>query len=131
MIFGIGTDLVDVERIETALARHGPSFAHRILAPQEREGFQKAMKPAHYVAKRFAAKEAFGKALGTGVAQPATLHSLWVMHDERGKPFFGLSERLSAFLDERSLHAHLSVSDEGNWVLAFCVLSRQPLGSAP
>lgn len=123
MIFGIGTDLVDAKRIEAGLARHGIAFAHRILAPAERQAFADAALPAHFLGKRFAAKEALGKALGTGVAQPATFHASWIMHDALGKPFFGFSEPLAAVLSEKNLKVDLSLSDEGSWVLAFCVIS--------
>src|SRR5690606_14995282 len=74
MIHGIGTDLVQLRRMRAALERHGERFALRILAASEVEAWRAHRDPARFLAKRFAAKEAFGKALGTGVAVPATLH---------------------------------------------------------
>ena len=73
MIHGIGTDIVRVQRLRSALQRHGEGFALRILAATEVDAWRAHRDPARFLAKRFAAKEAFGKALGTGVAVPATL----------------------------------------------------------
>jgi holo-[acyl-carrier protein] synthase len=86
VIHGVGTDIVRVARLADALERHGARFAERILDASERAAFAAAPDPARLLAKRFAAKEAFGKALGTGVAAPATLHAVRVGHDALGKP---------------------------------------------
>ncbi|HMV62522.1 MAG TPA: holo-ACP synthase [Zoogloea sp.] len=124
MIHGIGTDIVRVARLDEALARHGARFAERILAEPERVAWQAARQPARHLAKRFAAKEAFGKALGTGVAAPATLHAVRVGHDPLGKPVFEYAPALAAYLAERGLVAHLSLSDEADYVLAFAVIEQ-------
>ncbi|MDD3354443.1 holo-ACP synthase [Zoogloea sp.] len=124
MIHGVGTDILRVARMEEALARHGERFAWRILAESERAGFTAALAPARYLAKRFAAKEAFGKALGTGVAVPATLHAVRVAHDQLGKPLFEYSRSLAVHLAERGLVAHLSLSDETDHVVAFAVIEK-------
>lgn len=124
MIHGIGTDIVRVVRVAESLERHGARFAERILALAERDAFATSRDPARFLAKRFAAKEAFGKALGTGVAVPATLHALTVTHDERGKPLFDFAETLQHYMAERGLHAHLSLSDESEYVVAFTVIER-------
>ena len=76
MIFGVGTDVVEIGRIEAALKRHGERFALRILCPPELERFKRHRLPANYLAKRFAAKEAFTKALGTGIKSPANWHGV-------------------------------------------------------
>ena len=86
MIFGIGTDLCDIGRIERALARFGERFAERILVASELERFRRHRKPAAYLAKRFAAKEAFSKALGTGIRFPVNWHNVWVENARSGKP---------------------------------------------
>lgn len=125
MIHGIGTDIVRVARLTDALSRHGARFAERILAPAERPAFDAAHDQARLLAKRFAAKEAFGKALGTGVAAPATLHALWVEHDELGKPSFAYTPALAAYLQERGLCAHLSLTDEADYVVAFAVIEKR------
>jgi holo-[acyl-carrier protein] synthase len=124
MIYGVGTDMVSVARMEKALARGGERFAHRILAPGERAAFAAAAHPARLLAKRFAAKEAFGKAFGTGVAVPATLHSIEVIRDERGKPHFTCHGALAEIMASEKLCAHLSLTDELDYVVAFAVIER-------
>ncbi|QDF96871.1 holo-ACP synthase [Azoarcus sp. DD4] len=122
MIHGIGTDIVHIARIRTSLERHGERFAERILAESEREAWRASRDPARFLAKRFAAKEAFGKALGTGVAVPATLHAVAVGHDALGKPLYRYGDGLQTHLDERGMHAHLSLTDENDYVVAFAVI---------
>ena len=124
MIHGIGTDLVQLRRMRAALERHGERFALRILAASEVEAWRAHRDPARFLAKRFAAKEAFGKALGTGVAVPATLHAVRVGHDALGKPLFEYSPALADHLRERGLTAHLSLSDEAEYVVAFAVIEK-------
>ncbi|MDD2872618.1 MAG: holo-ACP synthase [Azoarcus sp.] len=124
MIHGVGTDIVRVARLREALERHGERFALRILAESERETWRASQDPARVLAKRFAAKEAFGKALGTGVAVPATLHAVAVAHDALGKPLFRYDARLDTFMREQGLHAHLSLSDENGYVVAFAVIEK-------
>lgn len=122
MIHGIGTDIVRIDRVRRSLERHGERFATRILAASECEDWRAARDPARFLAKRFAAKEAFGKALGSGVAMPATLHAIAVAHDERGKPEFRFDARLSDFMTQRGLRPHLSLTDEDDYVVAFAVI---------
>ncbi|ANQ84813.1 holo [Azoarcus olearius] len=122
MIHGIGTDIVHIARIRTSLERHGERFAERILAESEREAWRASRDPARFLAKRFAAKEAFGKALGTGVAVPATLHAVAVDHDALGKPLYRYGDGLRTYLDDRRLNAHLSLTDENDYVVAFAVI---------
>ena len=124
MIFGVGTDIVAVARLGALYERHGERALEKLLAPVERAGFESAKDPARFLAKRFAAKEALGKALGIGVAKPATLPNMAVMHDVLGKPFFEYSPDLARYLAERHLTAHLSISDERDFALAFVVLER-------
>ena len=124
MIFGIGTDIVAIERLERLLARYGDKVARRILTPRELAQYAAAKQPARLLAKRFAAKEAFGKALGVGIRYPATLRSVGVGHDARGKPCFELSVVLNQLFEERGLQAHLSISDEAEFAVAFAVLEK-------
>ena len=86
------------------------------------EMIARATDPARFLAKRFAAKEALGKALGIGVAKPATLPNIAVEHDALGKPSFSYAPELAQLLAERGLVAHLSISDEKEFALAFVVL---------
>ena len=123
MIFGIGTDIVEVSRIEDALARFGAPFAHRILTESEWLAFEQSHTQARFLAKRFAAKEAFSKALGTGLRPPATFQNIGVAHDDLGKPVFDLAPELQASLNARGIRAcHLSISDEKALAVVFVVL---------
>jgi holo-[acyl-carrier protein] synthase len=125
MIFGIGTDIVEVSRIEDSLARFGDVFAQRILTEQEWLSFQQSKTQARFLAKRFAAKEAFAKALGTGLRDPATFQNIGVAHDDLGKPVLDLSPVLQTFLDKKGIvQQHLSISDEKALAAAFVVLEK-------
>jgi holo-[acyl-carrier protein] synthase len=123
MIYGIGTDIVEVTRIEQSIAKFGDEFARRILAESEFQSYQASNIKARFIAKRFAAKEAFSKALGTGLRAPATLHNIAVSHDELGKPLLVLAPELQAYLDERQITAmHITISDEKTLAVSFVVL---------
>lgn len=124
MIFGVGTDIAAVSRLGRLYERHGERALARLLAEPERADFARARDPGRFLAKRFAAKEAFGKALGIGVAPPATLGNLAVVHDALGKPAFAYAPELERHLAERGLTAHLSISDETDYALAFVVIER-------
>lgn len=123
MILGIGTDLCDVHRIERALERFGERFAERILVPYELERFRRRRKAAGYLAKRFAAKEAFSKALGTGIRFPVNWHNVWVENERSGKPVLKFSRALAALLKRRGVkNVHLSLTDEPDMACAFVVV---------
>jgi holo-[acyl-carrier protein] synthase len=123
MIFGIGTDIVEVARIKASIEEFGDAFAQRILAESEFASYlASAIKP-RFLAKRFAAKEAFSKALGTGLRAPATLQNISVSHDALGKPVLILAPELQALLQSKNItHTHISISDEKNLAAAFVVL---------
>ena len=128
MILGIGTDLCEIGRIERALARFGERFAERILVASELEHFRRRRKQAAYLAKRFAAKEAFSKALGTGIRFPVNWHGVWVENERSGKPSFKFSVPLAAFLKRRGVESvHVSLTDEIGMACAFVVVE----GTAP
>ncbi len=122
MIYGIGTDIVMIARMQSLYARHGERALNKLLAPEEIPLCLKAADPARYLAKRFAAKEALGKALGTGVRAPALLTAIAVVNDPLGKPLFRFSDTLTEYINARRLIAHLSISDERDTALAFVVL---------
>jgi holo-[acyl-carrier protein] synthase len=125
LIFGIGTDIVSIHRIASALARHGEPFAQRILAPEEWDGFIANAQPSRFLAKRFAAKEAFAKALGTGIRAPVTWHNIRVTHDELGKPILDFAQELAVLLECHAIRSHhLSISDEKEMAAAFVVLEK-------
>lgn len=125
MIHGIGTDLVDARRIRDGLARFGEHYADRLLAPAEHAGYYASSDPARFLAKAFAAKEAFAKACGTGLRPPVTLRNIAVLRDTRGKPHVECAPELAAWLEDRGVRAHhVSLSDEGELVLAYVILER-------
>jgi len=132
MIYGIGTDIVLISRIRDLLERYGERFARRVLGPDELAEFHRRAgrgspgveRAARYLAKRFAAKEAFSKALGLGLRGPMTLLSLQVLNDRRGRPYAVARKELEPYLAERGLVAHVSISDEIDSALAFVVIER-------
>lgn len=122
-IKGIGTDIVRVQRIEQALANNA-SFAARILTEKELVVFAKHRLQAAFLAKRFAAKEACLKALGTGLAQGIRWHDLETYHTELGQPklrLFGAAHARAEVLGVTQIE--LSLSDEADYAIAFVVLS--------
>ncbi|MDR2690651.1 MAG: holo-ACP synthase [Azoarcus sp.] len=122
MIHGIGADIVSIERMRTTLARHGERFALRLLSSGELDEWRISHDQARFLAKRFAAKEAFGKALGIGITPPVTLHAVAVGHDARGKPLLCYDDTLARHMTEQGLVAHISLSDEQDYVVAFAVI---------
>jgi holo-[acyl-carrier protein] synthase len=123
MIFGIGTDIVEVARIEASITQFGDDFAKRILAESEMPSYLQSQIKPRFLAKRFAAKEAFSKALGTGLRAPATFQNIAVSHDDLGKPILLLAPELQSFLSDKNIFkTHVSISDEKNLAAAFVVL---------
>lgn len=124
MIFGIGTDIVAVKRLQGMWDRHGEKALEKLLAPQEIAEFTQAANKGRFLAKRFAAKEAFSKALGTGVRPPAVLPAIAVSHDELGKPILVFCGQLAEMIETQGLKAHLSLSDEADYAIAYVILER-------
>ncbi len=123
MIVGIGTDLCDIGRIERSLDRFGERFARKVLVEAELERLRHHPKPAAYLAKRFAAKEAFSKAMGTGIHFPVNWHNVSVENGRSGRPYLKFSAALSELLERRGITAaHLSLTDEVQMAFAFVVL---------
>ena len=123
MIFGIGTDIVHINRMRYSLEKYGDKFARRILTEREFLEFtEKQNKPA-FLAKRFAAKEATAKAMGTGFSQGLSLHHIGVEHDDAGKPFLEFLDVADKFLkDNKIKQMHLSLADERDYAVAFVTL---------
>lgn len=127
MIIGIGTDLVEIARIEAVLTRTANRFARKILADAEWALFEQSSQPAAWLAKRWAAKEACAKALGTGVAQGISLTHMQVFNDELGAPYLQLVDRALEIAQSKGINQwHLSLADEQAYALAFVVMSRNP-----
>jgi holo-[acyl-carrier protein] synthase len=122
MIYGIGTDIVAVQRMQALHGRYHAKLARRILAPVEWGDYAAAKQQDRFLAKRFAAKEAFAKAVGTGMRAPVSFSAISLLHDPLGKPGFGYAPELAAWLAARGIHStHLSLSDEQDYVVAFVV----------
>lgn len=120
MIFGIGTDIVQVSRIQKSLDRYGEQFARRILAETELEDFRRTLQPARFLARRFAAKEALAKAYGTGFSGGLTFRDIAVTHDAAGKPVLQLAGRAAELQQELGIGADfISISDEREYAVAF------------
>ena len=126
MIYGIGTDIVSIERIQNILNKNRDGFINRVLTEHERALFDNREDSAAFCAKRFAAKEAFSKALGTGIGRVVGFQDLTVRSNENGKPYFMPSEKLRLYLQEKGIkQGHLSISDESLNALAFVVLESE------
>ena len=122
MIYGIGTDLLRIDRIERVWQRHGAHFVDKILMPEEQVQLAASRNAANFLAKAFAAKEAFSKAWGTGFAG-LSHHDVGVVRDADGKPALVFSGVQQSKLKARGVtSAHLSLSDDDGRVLAFVVL---------
>jgi len=123
-IKGIGTDLLDQGRIAKVIERQGERFAQRILTPQEIIIWQQRECSVNYLAKRFAAKEAIAKALGTGIAKGIGFQQMNIASDEAGKPIVTLTgQALIRMQAQEAQQVLLSLSDEGEMILAFAILS--------
>jgi holo-[acyl-carrier protein] synthase len=123
MIVGIGTDVCSIERIDKALQRFGERFVKRILTAEERIRYDRTRHKAGHLAKRFAAKEAFAKALGTGIHAPFTWRSITVTRDRKGKPGIRPNGSMTEHLKGIGVtDCHISLSDDGGVAVAFVVL---------
>ena len=129
-IYGIGTDIIQVSRIEEALERSGERFAEKILGPQELAVFHErraknALRGMRYLATRFSAKEAFSKAVGLGLRAPMTWPAMQMMNEDSGKPVIVCSGALDAFMRDHRLSAQVSISDEAEYGVAFVIVTQE------
>ena len=123
MIYGVGTDIVSIDRIQKIILKNKEGFIKRVLTDHEQALFANKADSAAFCAKRFAAKEAFSKALGTGIGRVVSFQDLTVRNNDNGKPHFIPSEKLRLYLLEKGVkQAHLSISDENQYAVAFVVL---------
>ncbi len=127
MIYGIGTDICDVRRIQASLARHGERFAQKILSDAELATWRERSerwpeRGVRYLATRFSAKEAFSKAIGLGMRMPMTWRLCEVGKLPSGQPHIVLHGGLKTWFEARSLSAHISVTDETDYAASFCVV---------
>ncbi len=130
MIYGIGTDIIQISRIEAALARNGERFAEKILGPEELDKYRhrKAKVEARgirFLATRFAAKEAFSKAIGLGMHMPMTWRAMQTLNASSGKPVAVTNGTLKEFMERNGLTAQISITDEAEYAVAFVIVEKK------
>ena len=129
MIYGIGTDIIQISRIEAALARHGERFAERVLGPEELDKFRRRrakveVRGLRFLATRFAAKEAFSKAIGLGMRMPMTWRAMQTLNAPSGQPVTVCSGVLQEFMASNGLSAQVSITDEADYAVAFVIVEK-------
>ena len=126
MILGIGNDICNIERIETAYQRHGTRFTDKILTQAESDEMSERGQKTAYLAKRFAAKEAIYKAIAHHISPPPSWHDAEILNDAAGRPIVSLSQRCQRSLDELAkapVTISLSLSDDHPFAFAVCIAS--------
>jgi holo-[acyl-carrier protein] synthase len=129
MIYGIGTDIIQISRIEAALVRNGERFAEKILGPEELEKYRRRKakveaRGIRFLATRFAAKEAFSKAIGLGMRMPMSWRAMQTLNASSGKPVAVTSGVLKEFMDRHGLTAQVSITDEADYAVAFVIVEK-------
>jgi holo-[acyl-carrier protein] synthase len=129
MIYGIGTDIIQISRVQAAFGRHGDRFAERVLGPEELEKFKRRrdkveVRGLRFLATRFAAKEAFSKAIGLGIHMPMTWRSMQTLNAPSGKPIVKTSGALEKFMQENGLTAQVTITDEAEYAVAFVIVEK-------
>lgn len=127
MIYGIGSDIIDTRRIENAVKIHPIRFAQRLLSKKEMPVWQNlsGKKADNYLAKRWAAKEAFAKACGTGIRAPVLLPNITLARDALGRPFIETHNALAVWLKQQKItRVHVTLSDDMPYCVAFVVIER-------
>lgn len=130
MIYGVGTDIMKIDRIAAALERHGDRFAERILGVEELEKYYRrkakvAARGLRFLATRFAAKEAFSKAIGLGIRMPMTWRSAQILNAPSGKPIVVTSGKLAEYMELNGLTAQVSITDEVEYAVAFVIVEKK------
>ena len=130
MIYGIGTDICDIRRIRASFERHGERFARKILSDGELMTWKARSerwpdRGISYLATRFSAKEAFSKAIGTGMRMPMSWRHCEIAKASSGKPEIVLHGALKQWFDDRELTAHITVTDETDYAASFCVVEKK------
>jgi len=123
MIYGIGIDVVDPRRVARLMEKYGERFARRVLTPIEWPAYGRTVRPVLFLSNRFAAKEAFSKAMGTGFRYPVTLQCISVVQNAAGKPGLAFHPQLERLVKSRGIVGHhLTISDEASLACACVVL---------
>jgi len=126
-IYGIGTDIINIKRMENILKRNGIKFKNKYFSDKEINYCEKKKNPSAFYAKRFAAKEALTKALGTGIVKGINIKNIEISNDVNGKPYIKLKGKVDKFLKKsikkKKYHIYLSLSDDEPWAQATVVIS--------
>ena len=126
-IFGIGTDIVNIKRIERILKKKNNNFKNRIFSNKEINYCDNKKNSSSYYAKRFAAKEAFSKALGTGIGKNIDLKNIEISNNAYGKPYILLKGKVGDYLKKKvknkKYNIYLSLSDDKPWAQATVIIS--------
>jgi holo-[acyl-carrier protein] synthase len=123
MIIGLGTDIVEIARIAKLYNKLSHDFAQRILHPLELAELQQVSFSEKFLAKRFAAKEAWAKALGTGFREQVSFHDMCIAHDKYGAPHLQAQGKLLEFMQEKGVsNSHVSICDEQHYASATVIL---------
>ena len=126
MIYGIGIDVVEPQRVERLRDKYGERFARRVLTQLEWPGYLRTVRPVLFLANRFAAKEAFSKAMGTGFRYPVTLQCISVVQNAAGKPSLEFHPNLQRLISSRGIVGHhLTISDERTLACACVVIEAE------
>jgi holo-[acyl-carrier protein] synthase len=126
MIFGIGTDVVQLERVRLVHEKFGDRFVERLLLPAELDAFRRYKRPLRFLAMRFAAKEAIVKAMGTGFAHGMWIRDSGVVSNAWGKPEIIWSERGRRMCEQLGIgEGHVTLTDEAGLIVAVAVLMRK------
>ena len=125
MIYGIGTDIVELSRIKKTYMRFGEKFTNRLLMPEEQSMYLQSRNPIRFLAMRFAAKEAIVKAMGTGFSNGIWIRDTGIINDKLGKPLVIFSSRGQAVCKKLGFgESHISLSDEAGLILAFSIMMK-------
>ena len=125
MIFGVGTDIVELVRVQQTYERFGERFVERLLMPEERERFEASRQPVRFLAMRFAGKEAAVKAMGTGFRHGMWIRDVGILNNDWGRPYLIFSERGRAVCERLGIgEGHVSLTDDAGLVVAFAVVMR-------
>ena len=126
-IFGIGTDIINIKRMKNILKKNGKEFKNKYFSNKEINYCEKKKNPSAFYAKRFAAKEALTKALGTGIGKGISIKNIEIFNDSNGKPFIKLKGKVDEYLkskiNKKKYNIYLSLSDDEPWAQATVVIS--------
>ena len=129
MIYGVGTDLVDIERVKKILSKNRDGFVKRVLSEHEQALFANKADSAAYCAKRFAAKEAFSKALGSGFRNGLNFNDISVFNGKYGKPSIRINNKLKILIKKKfkttKINTLLSISDEKKYSIAYVIIEKK------